>query len=424
MKLRFLGASALLAAAASSGGCSSETAREATGRSHGAIQRGADDATHTFAVGVCGVGTGPADCPVTCSGALIAPNLVVTARHCVESTNARVDCASARFTTRMADAAHYWITTDASMHQPTAGWHRAAEIVTPAAPEVCGNDIALLVLEDVIPAAEATPAAPAVRYPLTNHTLYRFATTVIGYGVTAPPPASGPAPTPDTAGYRRRKTDVPLVCIPDDPNPSADCCHVDARTAGVVAENEFEAGDGTCEGDSGAGAFDPASVEDGKAVAIGVLSRGGVDDTGLNCVGSIYTRLDRWRDLLVQSGEAAATRGGYPAPSWTAAPPPGTEGCFTPPRGSSALLACAAPVDAGDDCPDGPLCRARICAGITPPSGTGAAASPASGGCAAGARGGPFAPATGGYALAATLVVVLSRHRRPRLRRRTRGARR
>jgi V8-like Glu-specific endopeptidase len=169
MKLRFLVASALLAAAAaaSSSGCSSETAREATERSSAAIQRGTDDATHTFAVGVCGAGTGPADCPVTCSGALIAPNLVVTARHCVESTNAKVACASARFTTRMADAAHYWITTDASMHQPAAGWHRAAEIVTPAEPEVCGNDIALLVLEDVIPAAEATPAAPTGPCPRT-----------------------------------------------------------------------------------------------------------------------------------------------------------------------------------------------------------------------------------------------------------------
>ena len=408
MKLRVLGASALLAAvaAASSSGCSSETAREATGRSHAAIQRGTDDATHAFAVGVCGAGTGPADCPITCSGALIAPNLVVTARHCVESTNAKVACASARFTTRMSDAAHYWITTDASMHQATAGWHRAAEIVTPAAPEVCGNDIALLVLEDVIPAAEATPAAPAVRYPLTNHTVYRFATTVIGYGVTAPNAASGP----DTAGYRRRKTDVPLVCIPDDPSPDADCCHVDARTAGVVAENELEAGDGTCEGDSGAGAFDPASVDDGKAVAIGVLSRGGVDDTGLNCVGSIYTRLDRWRDLLVQTGQAAATRGGYPAPSWTGDPAAGTEGCFAPPRGSSALVACGAAVDAGDDCPDGPLCRARICAGLAPPPGASAASG--SGGCAVGARGAPLAPATGGCALAASAVAVaLARHR-------------
>ena len=49
---------------------------EPLGTSRSAVQGGKPATTQTFAVGVYGRGL--------CSGTLIAPNLVITARHCVE----------------------------------------------------------------------------------------------------------------------------------------------------------------------------------------------------------------------------------------------------------------------------------------------------------------------------------------------------
>ena len=57
------------------GACAvSDRPREREGASASAIQGGSDDATHAFAVGIT-------DNSSTCSGALIAPNLVLSARQ-------------------------------------------------------------------------------------------------------------------------------------------------------------------------------------------------------------------------------------------------------------------------------------------------------------------------------------------------------
>ncbi len=414
MTFRALGAQALSAAiflsaaSAGAGGCSSGASGEAVAATTAAIENGTDDRTHSFAVGVCG--GAPGACQLTCSGALLAPNLVVTARHCVENTSDTVDCATSNFTGRLGRDNQFWITTDFSMHQTASGWHQAAKIVTPDPTGVCGNDLALIVLADVVPASEATPVTPGVRYPLTNHAAYAFAETAIGYGLTAPPAANPPANAPDTAGYRRFKSNIPIVCIPNDPDASLDCYRLDARTKGVVAENELEAGDGTCQGDSGSSAFDERSFDDGHPITLGVLSRGGVDDTGAHCAGAIYTRLDRWRDFIVATATTAAAQGGYPVPAWTAPLSPGAEtagagaksdassplgascsldrecdsGLCTAPAAAAgapaAPAACSRLCDAAAACPGGFACLSGSCFadGATPAAG-------GSGGCAIGA---------------------------------------
>src|SRR5204862_251245 len=72
-------------AGAAVAGCgTSSPPREDARVSTAAIQGGEIDTTHKFAVGVCAGGAGPGDCAYICSGALIAPNLVVTARHCFQ----------------------------------------------------------------------------------------------------------------------------------------------------------------------------------------------------------------------------------------------------------------------------------------------------------------------------------------------------
>src|SRR5512140_1532420 len=129
------------------------------GRVASAVQGGQVDADHPFAVGVCGVSTGPGQCQLICSGTLVAPNLVLTARHCVDSATSNTDCATASWTGHLyATADQYYVTTSKDLYQATTGWHRVAAIHTPDQATLCGGDLALLVLQDVVAPGEATPA--------------------------------------------------------------------------------------------------------------------------------------------------------------------------------------------------------------------------------------------------------------------------
>jgi len=61
------------------------------------------------------------------------------------------------------------------------------------------------------------------------------------------------------------------------------------------------------------------------SVSLGVLSRGGVSQDGTMCVGSIYTRVDAWKDLIVQTANTASanwTLYPKPTPDWTVYTPP------------------------------------------------------------------------------------------------------
>jgi len=178
------------------------------------------------------------------------------------------------------------------------GWHRVADIRTPDAKGLCGNDIALLILSDNIGSSEATPATPAVEYPMTDRSKYpSMADTAIGYGLTAP--------DTNTAGTRRIKSNIDIQCVPGDAQLDCDPNQVFGGTA-----KEFLAGDGTCEGDSGSGAYEQTSFQAGTFVALGVLSRGGQSTDGKTCLGAIYTRTDAWKDFIRSTAVDAAQKGG------------------------------------------------------------------------------------------------------------------
>jgi MYXO-CTERM domain-containing protein len=354
MRLARLGAGAALSFVCVVVGCSqspshssSETGR--TGTTEQGIQGGSLDGTaHPYAVGVC-IGNKPSggsQCDAYCSGTLILPNLVATARHCVDHTNKIIDCSvNPRFGARNQTM---WITTSNDMFQGTTGWHQVDSVATPTDDHICGNDIALLVLANLVPAAEATPAIPDVQYPMTD--LNRWPSrrvTAIGYGNTGP--------TGFSAGTRRIRTNIHIECIPgDDFIP----CPADFNP------NEFFTGDGTCEGDSGSGSFDDQSVVKGKPVTFGVLSRGGdnagdAGQTATLCKGGLYTRLDKFRDLVVQTADAASqnwTLYPKPVPDWTVyVPPPadaGADATTKPP----ALLGDGFACDTNDEC------KSKVCA--------------------------------------------------------------
>src|SRR5688572_28600307 len=81
---------------------------ESTSTTRGAIQGGSLDSANTFAVAILDEANG------VCSGTLIAPNLVLTARHCIAGGGSDpIDCATDRFESPRA-ASGYKVTTAAT----------------------------------------------------------------------------------------------------------------------------------------------------------------------------------------------------------------------------------------------------------------------------------------------------------------------
>jgi hypothetical protein len=272
------------------------------------IQGGTNDTTHTFAVGIIssqGNNTGEI---ALCSGALLAPNLVATARHCVASVSSTtVTCPDSTFGP-VTTPGNVVVTTDADV-RTLATRFGVSEIVVPSGAgqtAVCGNDLALLILSQNV--TLPSYVMPVLVPPMSDHTLYTPKVTAIGYGVTTAMDQMG-----TTAGIRRIRQNIALACIPNDTTfPS--CL---GQLGSQMTAAEFASGSGTCEGDSGSNAYDQGNFDRGNWVSFGVLSRGGT--MGATCIGGIYTRFDAWSSLLIDTAIRAALMGHYALPSWASA---------------------------------------------------------------------------------------------------------
>lgn len=313
--------------------------RESTRSVGQAIQDGVADTKHRFAVGLCR-GERSSDpnqtCPGRCSGALILPNVVATARHCVDETPLTIDCAAEAPVFGARKAPLQVTTNDDLFGTSQTGWYSVKSYEVPEDNHVCGNDMALLVLSKSVPPEEAMPVTPGVQYvmwdPIPN---YVMEFSAIGYGQLGP---NG------TSGTRYRRDFINVICVPD-----ADPKRLDCPASAKVPLHEFVGGDGVCLGDSGSSAFERRSFEREAPVAFGVLSRGGQDD--VSCSGSAYTRFDGHRDFVLRVAKAASDNWSlYPEPAWTAPEPPPVRTPAKQDAGSTATRTFGETCNDDDDC--------------------------------------------------------------------------
>lgn len=193
-----------------------------------------------------------------CTGALVAPNVVLTARHCVtKNYGTKVACdAEGRSTNgkhvagdeELGNIAVYTGAQPRFASKPDA---KATAIVAPSSYYLCDSDIALIVLDREL---AGTPFKVRLHAPARTGERLK----AIGYG-------HNDRDLP--LGTRLEKPGVPVLKMGNGISES--------RTA--LGPHEFEVGQSICQGDSGG----PAISEETGAV-IGVVSRGGdcEDDFG------------------------------------------------------------------------------------------------------------------------------------------------
>jgi V8-like Glu-specific endopeptidase len=224
-----------------------------------------------------------------CTGTLVAPNLVLTARHCTTfSEDSSIQCSSDGTSNagglfkgdRDPNQMFVYMGADAAASadvrgQPVARGTRL--VYDENARSMCGGDVAFIVLDRRIANVKTAPIR-LDRNARVGETL-----TLVGYGVTE----EGKVP------------DLRLV-------RDSTVTDVGPSTRYGLSVSEYSIGEGHCRGDSGGPAFDAT------AAVIGVLSRGGGGSTptaelAQGCVGpdavSVHTNLHTMRALVARAFE-------------------------------------------------------------------------------------------------------------------------
>lgn len=262
-----------------------------------------------------------------CTATLIAPNLIITARHCVSDTDSSTACSKEGTPITGAavkadrDPNSLVVFLGKSGLAPNTddeanGIARGARLVVDPAATVCNRDVAFVVLDKKL---DAPVAALRLGPPKVDEMV-----AAVGWGIDE----TGTLPR-----TREVRSDIPLIGI----GPAMYPGHA---TYGY-GDHEFMIGESACVGDSGS----PAFAKTGAVIGVAARAGNGMPRDPLNyastCMGSrahaVYTHLASLQHLVTrafqESGEAIWLEGQpdprTPAPQTLpgeqpSAPPAGT----------------------------------------------------------------------------------------------------
>jgi hypothetical protein len=230
--------------------------------------------------GVVGVVTRKGDQISRCTGVLVAPKLMLTARHCVAYYEASdVVCGEAPLLASVT-AEDVLVTAQPTQTDTPSDYVNGVEIIAaPGGDDTCGFDLAAIRL------ADAPPGAGSVYPPrLEGDVSPGEAFTSVGYG------SDGNA----GVGTRRYLEGARVAC-------SGESCQSEH-----VQPNEWQGEDGAfCEHDSGAAAIDA------EGRLLGTVSRGRGP-----CTTPILAAMPPWKDWLIDVALSASGTTGDPVPPW------------------------------------------------------------------------------------------------------------
>ncbi len=289
---------------------------------HGAVSRGHDSAVVAVVVGENDA----------CSGVLIAPDLVLTARHCISRTTGRAECPhDGPAIQAERDPGDLKILVGESLRDGVISAHGAA-IVTELSTDLCDDDIAVIVLDRALASPKASSLSTGAVLSAQRVRTVRFE----------------PVDAVSAAGLKRVREHVSVSGA--------------QRKHFTVAEER-----------GGNGHGGGAALDEDTGAVLGVLSRGAPSAGGVAGT-NIYSRVDAHPGLFTRAlnHPARASRVGIPKPGSIApasdvgvacarASDCATSICVHDASGSYCTRTCAQ----GDGCPRGYRCRAGASGGPT-----------------------------------------------------------
>jgi V8-like Glu-specific endopeptidase len=333
--------------------------RDVVGRASSPIIKGTTSTADQDAVVLIVLHDSSGQIKGTCSGTLVAPNLVLTARHCVSDTDEGALCTMAGVALQQGAARGDLNPSDLSIYtgvdavqsadNPSKAAARGKQFVHEKVSTICNADLSFIVLDTAVNGRVA-----ALR--LTGGTREGEVLTAVGWGITE---------TNNLPGSRQQRTNVAVQAV----GPVT----LDAQSQIGLGNSEFLVGESICSGDSG------GPTLSSKGAVVGVVSRGGGGGSGApdpnnpsaGCIGNsvfnFYTHLSQKAALVA---DAFAAAGAQPR---TEGDPPGLavgEKCTTDLDCSSDACSkgtCERRCDTGTTCASTEVCVAfetakKICA--------------------------------------------------------------